>query len=268
MVQWSNTLSTNNSTKDGTGFTFEKPIVAANTQNGTYIDYIRWRPLGTTNGTVGRVFLNNGRDTNSAANNALIAEISLPGQTWSETASLPEFTQYLRLSIPASHNVYVCLSNTVNSVTGWGWQATAVGGNYGNPPGGSVPIFVKTPKQFFSNVIITQNQTRFGTGTMTLVYKGNTDGSYVDHIRAKSAGTNIATVARFWVFNGGTQGQANNYSLFTESSLPAITNSETASQQDVPIAMKLPLPANYNVYVTLGTTVASGWSFIGVGGDY
>lgn len=267
LLQWSNTLSTNNSTKDGTGVTFEQPIVTGNTQNGTYVDYIRWRALGTTFATCARIFLNNGGSTSNAVNNSLIAEFTLPGQTWSETTSTPEYTQFLKISIPAGYNVYTCLANTVNTVSGW--DATAVGGHYGLPPGGSVPIFVRTPKQYFSNNIITQNQTRFGGGTLGLVFRSDaSNGSYLDHIRAKPFGSNIVTVARVWIFNGGVQGQANNYTLFTEASLPAITLSETASQQDVPLPMKVALPPNYNVYVTLGTTVAAGWMFTGVGGDY
>ena len=267
MLQWSNTISTNNSTKDGTGITFEQPLVTGNIQNGTYVDYVRYRALGTTFATVARIFLNNGGVTSNAVNNSLIAEMTLPGQTWSETISIPEYTQFLKLSIPAGHNVYTCLANTVNTVSGW--DITAIGGHYGLPPGGSVPIFVRTPKIFFSNNIITQNQTRFGGGTLALVYQSNSgNGSYLDHIRAKAAGTNAITVGRVWIFNGGIQGQANNYTLFTEVSLPAITLSEVASTQDVPIPMKIGLPPNYNVYVTIGTTVAAGWAFTGVGGDY
>jgi hypothetical protein len=121
-------------------------------------------------------------------------------------------------------------------------------------------------------VVITQNQTRFGnasgTGVMSLVYRSGANGSYLDHIRAKPTGTSAVTVARVWIFNGGIQTWANNYTLFTEASLPAITLSETTSQIDVPLPMKVPLPPSYNVYVTIGTTVAAGWIFTGVGGDY
>jgi hypothetical protein len=143
-------------------------------------------------------------------------------------------------------------------------------------PQGTTPIFVNVPVIYSSNVLITQNQTKDMTsGTIpNPVFKSNTStGSYLDHIRAKPTGTNIASAARIFLNNGGVttglraDGGANNM-LLTEISLPAITISEVAAQIDIVIPIKIALPPAWNVYTVLATTVAAGWVFIGIGADY
>jgi hypothetical protein len=136
------------------------------------------------------------------------------------------------------------------------------------------PIFVSIPRIFHSNNLTTQNQTKdLMSGTIPPpVFRAGTEGGYLDHIRAKPLGTNIASAARVFLNNGGTttgvlDGRANNV-MITEVSLPAITISEVAAQIDIAIPIKMALPPSWNVYVVLATTVAAGWVFTGVGGDY
>lgn len=269
-IGWTNNITVGSSTKDGSGYTFDQPLFVSNTQNGSFVDYIRVRSLGTNGAGCGRIFLHNGQagGTAQSNNNMLLTEISLPTTTFTETAALPEITTYLKVAIPAGYNLYASVSNTINSRAGWAF--TAVGGDYGLIPGSGVPIFVRTPRLYFSNTLITQNQTRLAnSGTLTQVFAANTTvGSYLDHIRAKPIGTNAITVVRVFINNGQSTAAQNNNVLYTELSLPAITLGETAGQPDIPIAIKAPLKPGFNVYVTLGTTVAAGWTFTAVGGDY
>ena len=269
-IGWSNAIILASTSKDGSGVTFDQPLFVGNTQNGSFVDYIRVRSLGTNTQSAGRIFLNNGAigGTAQSNNNMLLTEINLPSVTWSESAALPELTSYLKMAIPAGYNLYATVANTINA--GAGWEFTAVGGDYGLIPGGGVPIFLRAPRLYFSNTLLTQNQTRYAnSGTITQVFAANTlNGSYLDHIRAKPIGTNVVTVVRVFINNGQSTTLQNNNVLFTELSLPAITLNEAQAQPDVPIAIKAPLKPGYNVYVTLGTTVAAGWTFTGGGGDY
>lgn len=95
-----------------------------------------------------------------------------------------------------------------------------------------------------------------------------TNGSFLQRIRMKAGGTNVATVARFFINNGSDPTVASNNAFFGEISLPAVTASATASTTDVEYGMNLALPPGFRVYAGLGTAVAAGWSFIGIGGKY
>jgi len=265
-IGWSNTIVTTNTTKDGTTGTFERTMfqsgAASGNAEGSYVDYVRVKSLGTNLATVGRVFLCIGLGDRTVANdNFMLSEITLPATTWTETTALPDFTVPLKIAIPHNANLYVSIANTINA----GWQFTTVGGDYV----ALSPMFVDKPQSNFSGTVTTQNQTRFGTGTLTQVWRSpssNVIATYLDHIRIKPIGTNVASVARVWINNGGVTTVANNNTLFTEVALPAITLNEAIGQVDIPISMKLFLPQSYNVYVTLGTTVAAGWTFTGIGG--
>lgn len=267
-ISWSNVITVISNTRDGTNTTFQQPLFSANTENGSYLDYIRVKSLGSNFTGVARIFLNNGGNTTNAVNNSMMAEISLPISTWSETITTTDVSYYTRLAIPAGWNVYVSVANSINATAGWNF--TAVGGDYERLPGGAQPIFLQIPKMRQSNTLLTQNQTRTGVaGTLTQVFAANTaNGSYLDYIKAKPLGTNVVTVARIFLNNGGATTVVNNNVLFSEVNLPATTLSEVAGLTEIPIGMKLPLPPGYNVFVTLGTTVAAGWTFLGVGGDY
>ena len=142
-------------------------------------------------------------------------------------------------------------------------------------PAGTQPIYVSRPKVYWSNTITAANITKdLTSGTLNPpIFQANTsNGSFVDHIRARSVGTNVASVARIFLNNGGNTAQMNNgianNAMITEISLPVTNISETGAQPDVILPLKMALQAGYNVHVTLGTAVAGGWVFTGFGGDY
>ena len=131
------------------------------------------------------------------------------------------------------------------------------------------PIFALTPNIGFGALITTGNNNYDGTnGAVVSIYTAGANGSYVRMVTCEAAGTNIATVARFWINNGSTSGTAANNSLFIQVSLPATTASASAATSHIEIPFNIQLPAGYKIYWVIGTTVAAGWIATAHGGDY
>jgi hypothetical protein len=135
------------------------------------------------------------------------------------------------------------------------------------------PIFIrKGDISWPGGYLTTANTTAdLTSGTIFLAFTADaTEGSFIQFIRAKAspAGNNVQTVARIWLNNGGATGTAANNVLYDEMTLPATTASATAAVTTMSLPMNIALPAGYRVYVTIGTAVANGWNFTGVGGDY
>ena len=84
-VEWASGITAANSAKDGTGTV--DTVFTADATNGSYLQKLGVRPRGTNVASVLRVFLNNGASNATAANNVLIAELSLPATTLSEVAA-------------------------------------------------------------------------------------------------------------------------------------------------------------------------------------
>lgn len=95
-----------------------------------------------------------------------------------------------------------------------------------------------------------------------------TNGSFVQGIRWKHAGTNIATVARVYINNSSGTTVAGNNTLITEQMLPAITASTAASMQDIYTPLNNALGPGQRILTGLGTSVASGWFATVFGGNY
>ncbi len=101
-------------------------IYTANGTNGSRLDYIRIRPLGTNVATVLRVFLNNGSTAVTAGNNVLITEVTIAASTVSQVAALAETTLQLDLVMAPGYRVYVTIGTTISA----GVAVTACGGDY------------------------------------------------------------------------------------------------------------------------------------------
>lgn len=133
----------------------------------------------------------------------------------------------------------------------------------------TAPIYTRTPQVEWSTVITAANTAKDGTGTVVTVFTADaTEGSYVDCIRMRAIGTNVATVVRVFVNNGSTNATAANNALIAEMTLAATTISEVAMQNDMVIPLKFGLPAGYKLNITLGTAVAAGYIPSAVGGKY
>lgn len=126
----------------------------------------------------------------------------------------------------------------------------------------TIPIWGKTPDiQWIDAVGITGNTTKdLTSGTNYLLYTADaTNGSYVQKIRFRAKGTNVATVLRIWINNGSTTATLANNCYFDEITVAATTLTETAALAYFELAMNIALPAGYKIYVTAGTAVAAGY---------
>lgn len=95
-----------------------------------------------------------------------------------------------------------------------------------------------------------------------------TNGGYIQRVRLKAAGTNVASVMRFFLNNGSANTTAANNSFFGEISLPATTANAAAATQELDYIFNLALPADFRIYAGLGTAVAAGWVMTPVAGKY
>ena len=74
-VQWAITVLAANTTTDLTAGT-SYLVFTADATNGGTVDGLKFRPLGTNAATVGRIWINNGSTTTTAANNTLYDEVT------------------------------------------------------------------------------------------------------------------------------------------------------------------------------------------------
>ena len=95
-----------------------------------------------------------------------------------------------------------------------------------------------------------------------------TNGSFVQRLRFKAGGTNVASVMRIFINNGTTVGTAANNVFYGEISLPATTAIATAATVELDYPLGFALPAAFRIYVGLGTAVAAGWVCTAVAGNY
>lgn len=95
-----------------------------------------------------------------------------------------------------------------------------------------------------------------------------TNGSFIQRLRFKAGGTNIATVARIYLNNGSTPTTAANNTFYGEVSLPATTAIATSATVEIDYPMGFALPAGFRIYVGLATAVAAGWVVTPIAGNY
>ena len=137
--------------------------------------------------------------------------------------------------------------------------------------GNIAPIWTKVGDiQWNDAPIATANTTTdLTSGTISLIFTADaTNGGYVQKLRFRPLGTNIATVARVWINNGSDTATSANNTLWDEISLAITTVSQTTALSIYEIPINIALPPGYRIYVTVGTTVAAGYDCIAIGGKY
>lgn len=102
----------------------------------------------------------------------------------------------------------------------------------------------------------------------SLVFTAGSNGGFVQRLRFKAGGTNVATVARVFFNNGSANTTASNNVFYDEIALPATTASATAGTPTIDLPINVALPAGFRIYVGLGTAVAAGWVVTPVAGEY
>lgn len=117
---------TANTTTDLTSGTIYGPIETAGAVEGSRLDFIKVRALGTNVQTVIRIWINNGAATTTAANNTLYLERTLSATTVSQTAEQPDLFLQLNISLAPGYRVYATFGTAVAA----GFHLTAVGGDY------------------------------------------------------------------------------------------------------------------------------------------
>jgi len=133
----------------------------------------------------------------------------------------------------------------------------------------TLPIYTASGDTQWSVSATTANTTKdLSTGTIFTAFTASVTGGYVQRIRFKPLGTNVATVARVWINNGLTTATAANNTYWDDISLPATTVSEVSAQPTFELPLNIALPANYKILVTLGTAVAAGYTITTIGGKY
>ena len=103
---------------------------------------------------------------------------------------------------------------------------------------------------------------------VSLVFTAGAEGSYIERLRFKAGGTNVATVARIYINNGSANTTAANNVFYGEATLPATTASATVATAEIDYMMNLAIPASFRIYVGLATAVAAGWVVTPVAGNY
>jgi hypothetical protein len=116
---------TANTALDGSG-TLIKAFTAG--ANGSYIQKIRFRPVGSPAATVCRVFISSSTTTSATAT-WLYDEITLPAVTLSQTAASSVFELPLNFAIEPSYLLYVTFG-TSTGAAGTGYSVVTIAGDY------------------------------------------------------------------------------------------------------------------------------------------
>ncbi len=140
----------------------------------------------------------------------------------------------------------------------------------------TIPIYSKAGQIEWTNALKTANTAKDGTGTVAKIFKAGADGARVERIRVRALGTNVATVLRLFINNGGSNATPSNNVLYAEMTIAATTLSETAAlltTNEFPsaadtTAFPIVLPAGYVLNCTIGTTIAAGIDVTAIGSSY
>jgi hypothetical protein len=116
---------TANTAQDGTG-TLYKAFTAGT--NGSYIQKMRFRPVGSPAATVCRVFISSS-STTSATATWLYDEITLPATTVTQTGASSVYELPLNFAIDPSYLLYVTFGTSTGS-TGTGYSIVTIAGDY------------------------------------------------------------------------------------------------------------------------------------------
>jgi len=116
---------TANTAQDGSGTLYKAFTAGA---NGSYVQKIRFRPVGSPVATVARVFISSS-GTTSATATWLYDEITLPAVTVSQTAGSSVFELPLNFALNATYTLWITFGTSTGS-TGTGYSVVTIAGDY------------------------------------------------------------------------------------------------------------------------------------------
>jgi hypothetical protein len=137
----------------------------------------------------------------------------------------------------------------------------------------NAPIFSSIANTDLFNGITAANTNLDGTGTLgtdifEVFVSAATFGSWFQGLVISPRGTNVVSVMRIFLNNGGANSTASNNAKIGEVTLPATTASAIAAIPSLEFPFNRPLAPGYRILVTLGTAVAGGYAVTSFGGDY
>lgn len=215
---------------------YNKEVFSSDATNGSYLQRLRFKALGTNVATVARIYLNDGDKAENfgAAIGAPTGTPSASGGTvWAGTyyAMVIAVDAAGRLTPVGTISAGVAVTGVAGSIA-WTWTAPSNVNVVSYRVYVGVTNAVEALTRYFTTATNSYSQT-------TMYTEGTYDDSGVG-----------------------------NSKLYGELSLPATTVSATAATVDIDYPMNMALPPGLEVYVGLGTTVAAGWMVTGIGGDY
>jgi hypothetical protein len=116
---------TANTAQDGSGTLYKMFTAGA---NGSYVQKIRFRPVGSPAATVARVFISSSTTTSATAT-WLYDEITLPAVTLSQTAASSVFELPMNFALNATYTLWITFGTSTGSA-GTGYSVVTVAGDY------------------------------------------------------------------------------------------------------------------------------------------
>ena len=116
---------TANTAQDGSGTLYKAFTAGA---NGSYVQKIRFRPVGSPAATVCRVFISSSTTTSATAT-WLYDEITLPAVTLSQTAASSVYELPLNFALNATYTLWVTFGTSTGSA-GTGYSIVTIAGDY------------------------------------------------------------------------------------------------------------------------------------------
>lgn len=111
---------------DYTGISASNVIMHTAGVDGSFVDRVVLKALGTNVASLARIYINNGSVNTTATNNMLFAEIPLPATTSSQTTPTQDVVLPLNLRLDPAFRLFIGIETTVAA----GWQAVCLAGQF------------------------------------------------------------------------------------------------------------------------------------------
>jgi hypothetical protein len=96
--------------------------------SGGFVQRVRFKPSGSTTGTVARIFIANANTPSTGSNVVLFDEITLGAATVTQTSAQPVYEVPMNVALPPNYKLVATVGTA--QVAGGGWYVSAVGGSY------------------------------------------------------------------------------------------------------------------------------------------
>lgn len=116
--------------------------------------------------------------------------------------------------------------------------------------------------------IKTGNTAKNGSGAINKIFTAGANGSILNRLRFNPVGAQDGTVLRVFILNASGSPGVNDYILWREIPLPAITSGDMATPQDRFENVHMLIPPGYRIVVTINDTLPYGWRVMAEGADF